>query len=59
MIQERMLELLVLNLILKDISGETIKFKDKTYNTRAIAKRTSDILEEFLESYVIESDSKE
>lgn len=59
MIQERMLELLVLDLILKDISGKTIKFKGKTYNTLAIAKRTGDILEEFLEPYVIESDSKE
>lgn len=59
MIQERMLELLVLNLILKDISGETIEFKGKTYNAQAIAKRTGDILEEFLEPYVIESDSKE
>lgn len=59
MIQERMLELLVLDLILKDISGKTIKFKGKTYNARAIAKRTSDILEEFLEPYVIESNSKE
>lgn len=59
MVQERMLELLVLNLILKNISGKTIEFRGKIYNAQAIAKRTGDILEEFLEPYVIGSDSKE
>ena len=59
MVQERMLELLVLDLIWKNRSGNTIKFRGKIYNAQAIAKRTSKILEEFLEPYVIGSDSKE
>lgn len=59
MVQERMLELLVLNLILNNISGKIIEFRGKIYNAQAIAKRTGEILEEFLEPYVIWSDSKE
>ncbi len=58
MIQERMLELLLLDLILKDVSENAIKFRGKTYNTQAIAKRIGDILEEFLEPYVIETNPK-
>lgn len=58
MIQERMLELLLLDLILKGVSENIIKFRGKTYNTQSIAKRMGDILEEFLEPYVIESNPK-
>lgn len=61
MIKEKMLELLVLDKIIQGISDETksIEVCGKEYDSQKLLKRTKVLLEEFLEPYVIESDSRE
>lgn len=67
MIKERMIELLVLGFILKnlditkyDTTTGILKSDDGTnYNMDKILNRTKALIEEFLEPYVIESNSKE
>lgn len=60
MIKERMLELLVLNEILKAVTDSTknIEVCGKEYDLCKLTNRTKILLEEFLEPYVIESDPK-
>lgn len=61
MINERMLELLLLERIVQQVpSGhEILIFNGKHYDNKRINERFTKVLEEFLEPYVIESDSKE
>lgn len=61
MIPEKMLELLILGLA-EGIINEGVTTwvpKNKKYNVDRMSERMKEILEEFLEPYVIESDSKE
>lgn len=61
MIKERMLELLILERIIEQSKPEytILNFKDKKYDNRKIYDRFAELLEEFLEPYVIESTLKE
>lgn len=62
MIKERMLELLLLERIVSQTNPSqhgTIIFNGKQYDNKRIHERFTKVLEEFLEPYVIESDSKE
>lgn len=63
MISEKMLELLLLERLLEialsDDYEEIVNINGIDYNTEKMKKRLNDLLEEFLEPYVIESDSKE
>ena len=61
MIKEKMLELLILQQKIKQIPEicGNIKFFDKVYDTDKMLNRLIELEKEFLEPYVIESDSKE
>ena len=61
MIKEKMLELLILDKIIQGITdvNKSIEVCGKEYDTQKLLMRTKVLLEEFLEPYVIESDSKE
>lgn len=61
MIKERMLELLILERIIEQSKPEytILNFKDKEYDNQKIYDRFAELLEEFLEPYVIESTLKE
>lgn len=56
-----MLELLLLTKIVEQVHPESqiITFNGKQYDNKRIHERFEKVLEEFLEPYVIESDSKE
>lgn len=60
MIKEKMIELLVLSEIIDGLPKEGILIrKGKQYSKEKLFNRFDKLLEEFLEPYVIESDSKE
>lgn len=64
MIVEKMIELFVLSQVISgvgdyDSKSSTLKFQDKLYDGIKLNERYTNLLKEFLESYVIESDSKE
>lgn len=60
MIKEKMLELLILTQVIQETADE-IEFvrHGKKYDKEKVYKRFDELVEEFLEPYVIESDSKE
>lgn len=60
MIQEKLTELLLLERILTQSQGSTaVKFNNKEYDMKKADERFGELLEEFLEPYVINSTSKE
>ena len=61
MIKERMLELLILERIITQSKVEytALEFNGKKYDNQKIYERFAELLEEFLEPYVIESTLKE
>ena len=63
MIPEKMLELVVLSIVQNNLrynrEAKTIEFNGKQYDDSKIRKRWTNLVEEFIEPYVIDSTSKE
>ena len=54
-----MIELLLLIKIFENYKPDMYKVFDEKYNLKEMNQRLKQLLEEFLESYIIESNSKE
>lgn len=59
MIPERMLELIILSIVRSKLRYDFEALTEKQYDNTMITERWTNLMEEFLEPYVIESTSKE